>query len=263
MKFVKSYLIFDDSILALRMFVVSQYYSLKMFTLLVLFVLCSTECVLSSNQCSKKSNFKYDISDGHKEGSAIIKDGVRYEKQNYYSEGSVVWGCVCDVSKCIRKCCAEGQYPLKTNDSRICTPLPPDQVRSLSDGLKSKAETKDYNVVHGGIICNTELSLALPATNLKKDLHDGILDAYDMKFDYNEFCLDYVRNKLTSIICVNSDEQKYINSVGKYSNVNSSNFNYRDKNYYALGIDKTNRILKCFYILVQKREDIFQVVRQK
>ncbi|KAL3275855.1 hypothetical protein HHI36_020596 [Cryptolaemus montrouzieri] len=185
-----------------------------MSVVIVLFVMCFASDFFSVNACTIDNDHLYDITDGRRVGSTIIEDGVKYTSENYFTHNGRILGCVCDATKCLRKCCDDGSYPARINKTRVCRPEPPGESRSIKKAFKEMPETKDYNFIHLSHICTTQMSLALPVTNLKDDLHDGILEAYGMSLNYNDFCLDYVKHKLTSIICVNSDEEAIINFIG-------------------------------------------------
>lgn len=165
-------------------------------------------------ECCSKGDLVQDITDGFKVGTAIIKDDVRYEPKNYYIENETIFGCVCEVTKCLRKCCPEGLHPVRIGTDRICKPSK--QHLSVAASLSEIPNARQYKVFHAGFLCNTPNSLALNETNWDKDLNGGYLNAFGMSLGVNDFCLDYVKNRLTSIICVTTETEAVFKSVGMY-----------------------------------------------
>ncbi|XP_044763908.1 G-protein coupled receptor Mth2-like isoform X2 [Coccinella septempunctata] len=189
-----------------------QHYSPRMCRLIVL-ILVVCVCQTSGVKACAKGDLVQDITDGFESGSVIVKDNVRYESHNFYREGHTIWGCVCEVTKCLRKCCQDGFSPVRVGKDRICKPSStPKQL--LSTSLRENVHTKDYKLFHAGFICDTPDTLALRETNLDKDLNGGFLNAFGMSLGVKNFCLDHVQDRLTSIICVTTEEELVFKSVG-------------------------------------------------
>ncbi|CAG9838862.1 unnamed protein product [Diabrotica balteata] len=51
-----------------------------------------------------------NITDGYKEGENITQDGITFSSQNYFVENSSIYGCVCNIKNCVRKCCENDSY---------------------------------------------------------------------------------------------------------------------------------------------------------
>lgn len=60
-----------------------------------------------------KYNVTVDITDGiQKKSGEIVKDNVHYSSRHYYRNATNVFGCICNVKTCIRKCCPIGMAHL-------------------------------------------------------------------------------------------------------------------------------------------------------
>lgn len=73
-------------------------------------VIAVTPSVLTK-QCPL--NVTVDITHGQRNGIQIIYDGLAYTKDDYYETNGTIFGCLCNVEKCIRKCCAMGKSVVK------------------------------------------------------------------------------------------------------------------------------------------------------
>lgn len=67
--------------------------------------------------CSK--TLTVDISDGVLSDSVISKYNVKFGKNNYYSENGMIFGCICQLKNCVRKCCAENESLIETKCSSL------------------------------------------------------------------------------------------------------------------------------------------------
>lgn len=162
-----------------------------------------------------KGDLVQDISEGVRLGYAIVKDDVRYEQDNYYvDDDGVSWGCICDVTQCLRKCCRYGEYPSKQGLDRVCKPSPTNQRERMAASVRENRHLGDYKIFHAGFICGTANSVIYG--DLKKDLKAGRLEVLEMSLDERNFCVDFVRGKLTSIICVTTEAKKIVNSIGRW-----------------------------------------------
>lgn len=50
-----------------------------------------------------------NLNDGRKIGSAIVKDGLVYPRGTFFEHDGDLKGCVCNVTRCLRKCCPDGE----------------------------------------------------------------------------------------------------------------------------------------------------------
>ncbi|XP_072397066.1 G-protein coupled receptor Mth2-like isoform X14 [Diabrotica undecimpunctata] len=75
----------------------------------VLYVFVISELFLTI--CATCPKFlSVNITDGYKEGENITQDGITFSSQNYFVENSNIYGCVCNIKNCVRKCCENHSY---------------------------------------------------------------------------------------------------------------------------------------------------------
>ncbi|XP_044254818.1 G-protein coupled receptor Mth2-like isoform X1 [Tribolium madens] len=55
------------------------------------------------------NNFSVNITDGENNNGVIYKDGINYTKGDYYVTGDGIFGCVCNIKSCVRKCCGPNE----------------------------------------------------------------------------------------------------------------------------------------------------------
>lgn len=66
--------------------------------------------------CSK--SLSIDISDGIMENETVInKYNIQFALDNYYKENEIIFGCVCELKTCVRKCCGVNESKLETGCS--------------------------------------------------------------------------------------------------------------------------------------------------
>lgn len=56
-----------------------------------------------------------NITDGLPKKDTIVKDGSIYTKNDYFQIDADIFGCICNVKKCVRKCCAENETFFRGN----------------------------------------------------------------------------------------------------------------------------------------------------
>ncbi|XP_050514672.1 G-protein coupled receptor Mth2-like isoform X6 [Diabrotica virgifera virgifera] len=74
-------------------------------------VICSVSS-FENHPCSK--SLSIDITTGTRSGNKYIFENMTFEKNQYFMEGGIIWGCICQVRNCIRRCCSENSelnYP--------------------------------------------------------------------------------------------------------------------------------------------------------
>ncbi|KAJ3662707.1 hypothetical protein Zmor_007042 [Zophobas morio] len=59
-----------------------------------------------------------NITDGTRSDNSIIKDGVIFDQQNYFVTNNTIFGCICNIIPCIRKCCRSQEIMI----NRRCAP---------------------------------------------------------------------------------------------------------------------------------------------
>lgn len=141
-----------------------------------------------------KCNITVDITDGIYDGTSIISDGITYDESNYFSSGSEIRGCICNVKVCIRKCCLDGEVLNST--SRSC-----ESVRNSATGIST------YHIVNvpDNQICDEGESRVKLEENFQ--IVDGVLVWEDAQYALEDYCVDRVEDSQVAILCVTIQEE--------------------------------------------------------
>lgn len=71
---------------------------------MISFLILSFEvCLIFANTCPWRATV--NITDGKKFGNSILKNGDIYSSDDYFNEDGTIYGCVCNIKRCIHKCC--------------------------------------------------------------------------------------------------------------------------------------------------------------
>ncbi|XP_018327206.1 G-protein coupled receptor Mth isoform X4 [Agrilus planipennis] len=185
-------------------------YSIRSFPFLLVLINVIINVVVSidTNPCDEE--FSVDITDGEVfPNGTILKDGILYSEDYYfYVNESIAKGCICELAKCVRKCCPKGEYMSK----RKCVP---------STG---PSELPINGNVRGGriIIGNTcsEDRVRLLQSNFSEDSdlileEDGSLTVFGETFTYHDYCIDFIDtfSELRALTCF-EEEQELTHYVG-------------------------------------------------
>lgn len=148
-----------------------------------------------------------DISDGTVNGTDIIKDGLTFTENDYYTDNDqVTWGCICQVKICIRRCCSsdEALQP-QINGSVDC---------SASESVNT---TEDVESVVGVSIAQYHI-ISVPARNVcvegevqlyvEEDFEvdtSGNLTWENEKFGFENYCASRYNGVSVALVCVVAD----------------------------------------------------------
>lgn len=140
-----------------------------------------------------KCNVTIDITMGVKEGTSIIFDGITYDESNYFVSGNEIKGCICNVKKCIRKCCREGEVLNVTS-------------RSCESATNSAISVDTYHIINvpDNQICD-EGESRVKAVNFS--VEDGILVWDEDRYYLDDFCVDDVEDSRVALLCVEGEQE--------------------------------------------------------
>lgn len=93
------------------------------------------------NTCSH--NLAVNITDGENNNEIIQKDGITYNSRNYYRDGKNIFGCVCNVKPCVRKCCGPNEIV-----SDGCTISNHSFSFEVFNGTELALNSNDFYVIH-------------------------------------------------------------------------------------------------------------------
>ncbi|XP_071050242.1 G-protein coupled receptor Mth2-like isoform X18 [Onthophagus taurus] len=168
---------------------------------LIFFVLAS----LCHSADSRKCHPTIDISDGLQEEDHIIKDNIKYAPDNYYIENGIIYGCICDVKLCVRKCC-----PLtETLQHKACTTnLNHNFMKDVEAKLINSSTPFDsFHIINGMLDCGEKSRFKLNYDDNFNVLPNGNLYWFE-EYNHRDYCLDYFGSpptKLSAVICSEED----------------------------------------------------------
>lgn len=158
---------------------------------------------------ASKCDIHIDITDGTREGTTIVKNGVRYTPENYFELGETIQGCICNVRKCLRRCCADGQaIDLQT---KRC-------VATVNEGLFPQFSVFSIINVPENKICD-DIEYKIKIDDFTIDGNSQLIWE-DMTISMDNFCLAVspTTNLTYAIICVVNEEEASITTfIGEFN----------------------------------------------
>ncbi|CAH1179458.1 unnamed protein product [Phaedon cochleariae] len=167
-------------------------------------------------------NLSVNISDGSPVPGGIEKDNVTYPQKDIFTSGGVIWGCVCNFRKCIRKCCAQNET--KVHGQCVKDIIHPFEVIFYEEKeVTSVAHLDDFFIIYGSNKCDSNFSRYSPDSgadifmqpNGKLLFHEE--DSDPTYFDPQDYCLDVFNNESSAFLCDRPDpveDMRVVNLLG-------------------------------------------------
>lgn len=177
--------------------------ALSVFPLIFVYVLVNS--IESANiKCAKELSI--NISDGIKANDLIIKDGIVYDENNYYTLGDDTYGCACNLKICIRKCCPRGQEIR----NKTCQPSVHDFFGLIRATIGGDFDEKKYYPFPNFVHCPDRRKT--PRGAQMKITSTGHL-SYINNLDHLHYCLDYFSefSEFSALVCL--DLQNVSNGI--------------------------------------------------
>ncbi|XP_066147741.1 probable G-protein coupled receptor Mth-like 10 isoform X8 [Euwallacea fornicatus] len=127
-----------------------------------------------------------DITNGTRNGTSITHDNITYTKNDYITNSSGTFGCVCNVSNCILDCGSSGHANLK--------------------GIQL---TNIIHVKNNEICAEHEVKIILDITD-EMEVKLGYLRSSGMSFHYTKYCLHTINGSEMVVACAIPDSEKFI-----------------------------------------------------
>ncbi|XP_050514675.1 G-protein coupled receptor Mth2-like isoform X9 [Diabrotica virgifera virgifera] len=143
-----------------------------------------------------------NITDGVKENDVIKKDGLNYNVTDYMEVGHEVWGCVCHIKTCLRKCCDRDQRLVGDN----CEQGPLSDFRIPIFNLMTKISEKkldDFHVVYGRqcpdgyIMAKSDLDIFVQSNGTVYYAEDY----YENIYDIENYCVENFSGGFSALLC--------------------------------------------------------------
>lgn len=148
--------------------------------------------------CSETIN----ITEGIKDGTNIIFDGVTYAQNDYISNSTGLFGCICNIQNCVQECCNSGESLDISSGSLQC-------VASQSQAYTNLKSPILHNIIHvrdRQICTEEEVKITLNASEDSLELKElGTLYWEDSVYNYNQFCISTSGTHVLLVLCVVPD----------------------------------------------------------
>lgn len=164
----------------------------------VIFFVFIPQFVLSGElPCDERTAI--DISDGQVLSDHSVNfDGLRYSPRDYGVRNDTMFGCVCNLRSCIRKCCPSGQFLY----NRSC------EANNKTFGSVGGSLISGYSIINGNE-CLKKSRLLLDPREEHQVFHlrpDGGLEVPSHKdsYGYLDYCVDYIQEEdvVKALVCV-------------------------------------------------------------
>ncbi|XP_066147735.1 G-protein coupled receptor Mth2-like isoform X2 [Euwallacea fornicatus] len=164
--------------------------------------------LLISAVSSENCETTVDITDGTRDGDSIVKDEVVYTPIDYFLECNVVKGCVCQVTKCLRRCCDNNETLISTDagtaecragDREI------DVVRDLETVIGQNISQFHIITVPIRDVCTAEGEYRTFVHDDVQIEASGDLDWNGEQYQFDKYCASNYEGHLGILLCVIPD----------------------------------------------------------
>lgn len=162
-----------------------------------------------------------DLTSGIKVHNGIFKDGITYNESNYFVDNGIVWGCICNIKKCVRKCCAPNEKVLNTT----CTQeefqdFQVDFYQSTT--LTDNVSLNDFHIIYSKE-CRENYARFNPDSPEDMFLQENgtlFVQNFDAIYSAEDYCIDVFDNVTFAFLCefyeeLLSEEQKAMLGLGE------------------------------------------------
>ncbi|CAH1123099.1 unnamed protein product [Ceutorhynchus assimilis] len=158
--------------------------------------------LFSKSQSVENCDETIDITNGIKEGTSYVFRNFTFTENDYFTNSSGVFGCLCHFENCVQACCPRGQT-LKASSNRL---------ECVQETSQSYVQIKGVQLTH--IIqvpdrrnCSDDKSLImLNATQLDLELLKyGFLKWEESVFHYKDYCIFSEGGDVVVMACVDPE----------------------------------------------------------
>ena len=149
-----------------------------------------------------------NITDGEKQqDNSIIKDNVVYHTRDYYVEDNATWGCLCNIKRCIRKCCIADDP-----DSQVCNRQNSELSISIFDETHpiNDLSVQNFSFVHGKICVKDHVLIQSEPENSLYMQRNGSLyvkfEEGENTYDLGYYCFTMTEGTAQAFLCEYVDQ---------------------------------------------------------
>lgn len=153
---------------------------------ILIILVIQIKTILSDENCINN----IDITDGVRSGTNIIKDGITYTPKDYFLIGNSTRGCICNIKKCVRKCCLDGET--MDLEKKMCVPSSQTPFSNFSVySIIVVPENRICQEVQTKVIIDEQFTIV-----------EGVLIWEDIFFALDDYCLTFEGNQSFAIGCI-------------------------------------------------------------
>lgn len=187
---------------------------------MLLFTLILLLCSIINCQSSCPKSMSVNITNGTKSQNGIVFNGTFYDKANYYNESNTIWGCICNIRKCIRKCCVENRKVV----NKTCVENTQEFKIEIYNGitLSPIVNMDDFYYVYGKT-CKESYVRYSPDSSKDLFLQESgnlFVKNFDVEYKFEDYCIDTFEDETFAYLCEFYEEeitkeQKALLGLGK------------------------------------------------
>lgn len=185
----------------------------------LLFWFCDSQ--IQKYPCSK--TLTIDISNGNKLDDGLIQhENITFNRHHYFFDKEKILGCICNIKKCIRKCCNTDEI----YSSNICIDRK-DEIFNFTffNGIEpSNDNINDFVIIFGSQCPGRHYYLITPDSSDDIFLQENgslINKAWENIYSVDKYCVDLFNNEMSALICESDEFEEdavklKINGSGEY-----------------------------------------------
>ncbi|ERL87454.1 hypothetical protein D910_04846 [Dendroctonus ponderosae] len=143
-----------------------------------------------------------DITNGTTNGTNIDSNNATYTTNDYFTNSSGVFGCLCNVLNCVQDCCDSGQVLDFSGSVLKCTSATSQRYTNLKGAIV-------HNIIHvpDKFVCSEqEQTVSLEASEYQLELLEHGYLQWDINtYHYRKYCLSAQESELVVLVCVVAD----------------------------------------------------------
>ncbi|KAH1004328.1 hypothetical protein HUJ04_004101 [Dendroctonus ponderosae] len=143
-----------------------------------------------------------DITNGTTNGTNIVSNNATYTTNDYFTNSSGVFGCLCNVLNCVQDCCDSGQVLDFSGSVLKCTSATSQRYTNLKGAIV-------HNIIHvpDKFVCSEqEQTVSLEASEYPLELLEHGYLQWDINtYHYRKYCLSAQESELVVLVCVVAD----------------------------------------------------------
>lgn len=175
---------------------------------------------ITASECFCEKYMRVDLTNGEIKPNGIVLNNILYDQNNFFYENHTRWGCICNLKKCIKKCCGPNQKLL----NKTCTKTHEYfEFKFYNDTSISKdVKQEDFHILYSKACPTRHVRIKSKSVFLQEDGTLYVLQ-FGQIYSADKYCIDTFNNGTAAYLCefydqqLSAEHQAMIGS-GKYMN---------------------------------------------